>query len=127
VAFATSLGQKAVERDASAMATITATRDQCARRSLEPEIAAFEKQLADLETKARSVAQDRVDPSLAALWSDASLGQELDRIQALLVEARTLLATARSRGERAALFAAQDRYADAQLALSALLQKLAGS
>ena len=72
-------------------------------------------------------ADDRRNPALAALWRDPTLGAELERVEALLGEARTLLVAARDKGERNALFAAQDRYADAQLKLGALLTRLAGS
>jgi len=125
VAFNTSLGQAAVGRSADAMAQVVAARQECAAVGLEPELVEFESQVAALEAQVKALEGDRSNRDLAELWSDPALGQELDRVASLLREARTLIDSARKKGSRDPLYAAQDRFADAQLALGALLKGIA--
>lgn len=125
VAFSTSIGQTALGRSAEASAQATATREKCASLGLEPELVEFESQLAGLEAQVKALDADRANRDLAQLWRDPALGRELDRVASLLREARALTDSARKKGSRDPLFAAQDRFADAQLALGALLKRIA--
>lgn len=125
VAFNTSIGQAAVGRSADAMAQVVSARQECASVGLEPELVEFESHVAALEAQVRALEADRSNRDLAELWRDPALGQELDRVASLLREARTLIDSARKKGSRDPLFAAQDRFADAQLALGALLKGIA--
>jgi serine/threonine-protein kinase len=125
-AFTTSIGQGKVQRSAR-FGEIAGARAACARAGLGPELRDLDAKLADLEAKVRELDADRRDPNLATLWSDPALGRELDGVSALLVEARNLAASARARGDRGPLFEAQDRFADAQSKLGALLKKIAPS
>ncbi len=125
VAFNTSIGQAAVGRSADAMAQVVSARQECASVGLEPELVEFESHVAALEAQVKALEADRSNRDLAELWRDPALGQELDRVASLLREARTLIDSARKKGSRDPLFAAQDRFADAQLALGALLKGIA--
>ena len=125
VAFTTSLGQAALGRNADAVAQVDAARKECAARGLEPELVAFESQVAGLEAQVKALQGDRSNRDLAELWRDPALGVELNRVASLLREARTLIDAARQKGSRDPLYAAQDRFADAQLALGALLKRIA--
>ncbi len=125
VAFTTSLGQAAVSRSTEAMAQLAAARKECASIGVEPELVEFESQVAALEAQVKALAADRSNRDLAELWRDPELGTELDRVESLLREARALIDSARKEGSRDPLYAAQDRFADAQLALGALLKRIA--
>jgi len=125
VAFATSAGQSAVGRSPDASAELKAAREACAAKGLEPELVEFEAQVGALEEQVKALARDRSDRDLAELWRDPELGRELDRVSSLLREARALIGSARQKRSREPLFTAQDRFADAQLALGALLKKIA--
>ena len=125
VAFTTSIGQTAVARSADAMAQMASARGECARTGLESELVEFESQVTALEAQVKALEGDRSNRDLAELWRDPALGRELDRVASLLREARALTDSARKKGSRDPLFAAQDRFADAQLALGALLKKIA--
>ncbi|MEO8276566.1 MAG: protein kinase [Thermoanaerobaculia bacterium] len=125
VAFTTSLGQGAVTRSAEAVAQMASARAECTKTGLEPELVAFETQVTALEAQVKALEGDRSNRDLAQLWRDPAIGRELDRVASLLRDARTLTDSARKKGSRDPLFAAQDRFADAQLALGALLKKIA--
>ncbi len=125
VAFSTSIGQTAVGRSADAMAQVVSARKECASVGLEPELIEFASQVAALEAQVKALEGDRSNRSLAELWRDPALGRELDRVASLLGESRALLDSARKKGSRDPLYAAQDRFADAQLALGALLKTIA--
>ena len=104
---------------------MVSARQECASVGLEPELVEFESHVAALEAQVKALEADRSNRDLAELWRDPALGQELDRVASLLREARTLIDSARKKGSRDPLFAAQDRFADAQLALGALLKGIA--
>lgn len=125
VAFATSSGQTAVGRNPDASAQLLAARQVCAAKGLEPELVEFEAQVSALETQVKALEGDRSNRDLEELWRDPALGRELDRVASLLREARVLVGSARQKGAREPLFTAQDRFADAQLALGALLKSIA--
>lgn len=125
VAFATSTGQSAVGRNSEASAALEAARAACAAKVLEPELVEFEAQVGALEAQVKALERDRSDRNLAELWRDPELERELDRVASLLRESRALVASARQKRSREPLFTAQDRFADAQLALGALLKKIA--
>ena len=125
VAFTTSTAQTAVGRSAEALARMVAARQECAAIGLEPELVAFESQVAALEAQVKTLEGDRSNRDLAELWREPALGRELDRVASLLRDARGLVEQARRQGSREPLYSAQDRFADAQLALGALLKRIA--